>query len=280
MTNNKTLVIGGNGKTGRKVVERLTGLGRDVRVASRSAAPSFDWENPSNWTEVLAGVDSVYITFQPDLAVPGAFEKITQFTSEAVKSGVKKLVLLSGKGEKEAELCETAVMNSGADWTIVRASWFNQNFSEGAFLDSIMAGYAAMPKADAKIPFVDTDDIADVVVETLINDKHSKEVHELTGPRQLTFEQAVSEIANASGREIIFKAVTMEEYTAMLKEYNVPEDHIWLITYLFTEVLTPENSIVTNDVEKILGRRAKDFTEYARETALTGVWNQDNREVV
>jgi len=191
------------------------------------------------------------------------------------KAGIKKMVLLSGKGEKEAELCEQIVMNSGADWTIVRASWFNQNFSESFFLDPILAGHVALPRGEALVPYVDTCDIADVVVESLLNDKHNGQIYELTGPRKLTFKQVTEEISNVTGRDISFTPITMGEYEKMLKEYEVPEDYIWLINYLFTEVLIEKNSIVTNDIQKVLGRKAKDFTEYARETASTGIWNPE-----
>jgi uncharacterized protein YbjT (DUF2867 family) len=273
MEERKILVTGGKGKTGRKVVERLTGPGRTVRIGSRSETPSFDWENPATWAGALEGMDTVYITFQPDLAVPGAVKIIKKFTTQAVKSGIQKLVLLSGKGEKEAELCEQVVMNAGADWTIVRASWFNQNFSESFLLDPILAGHVALPRADALIPFVDADDIADVVVESLLDDKHSGQIYELTGPRQLTFKQVTEEVSKITGRDIKFDSISIDEYTKMLGEYQVPEDIIWLINYLFTEVLVDRNSIVTNDIEKVLGREAKDFTEYVSETAKTGIWN-------
>ncbi len=260
-------------KTGRKVAERLIKLGKTIRIGSRSEKPSFDWENPETWAGAVDGMDTVYITFQPDLAVPGALKTIEEFTSQAVKSGIQKMVLLSGRGEKEAELCEQAVMNSGADWTIVRASWFNQNFSESFFLDPILAGYVALPKADALVPYVDTDDIADVVVETLLDEKHNSQIYELTGPRQLTFKQVTEEISKVTGRDIKFDSITMDEYTKMLKEYKVPEDYIWLINYLFTEVLVEKNSVVTFDIENVLGRKSKNFAEYARETAATGIWN-------
>ena len=273
MTEEKFLILGGKGKTGRRVAERLTNLGKTVRIGSRSEKPPFDWENPETWESALAGMDTVYITFQPDLAVPGALKAIKEFTSKAVKGGIKKLVLLSGKGEKEAELCEKAVMNAGADWTIVRASWFNQNFSESFFLDPILAGQVALPKAEALVPFVDADDIADVVVESLLDSKHNEQIYELTGPRLLNFEQVIEEISNASDREIKFQSITMEEYKKMLEEFQIPEDYIWLISYLFTEVLVESNSVVTNDIEKVLGRKAKDFTEYVREAAATGIWN-------
>jgi len=273
MEDKKILVLGGKGKTGSRVAERLTKLGKTIRIGSRSEKPPFDWENPETWPGALEGMDTVYITFQPDLAVPGALKSIEGFTSQAVKAGIQKLVLLSGKGEKEAELCEQVVRNAGVNWTIVRASWFNQNFSESFFLDPILAGHVALPRAEALVPYVDADDIADVVVESLLDNKHVGQTYELTGSRQLTFEQVIEEISKVTGRDIKFSSITMEEYTKMLKEYQVPEDYIWLINYLFTEVLIDKNSIVTNDIEKVLGRKAKDFAEYARETAATGIWN-------
>lgn len=280
MKEDRILVLGGKGKTGRKVAERLNKLGKSIRIGSRSEKPSFDWENQETWAAALNGMDTVYITFQPDLAVPGAREAIEEFTSLAVKSGVRKMVLLSGKGEKEAELCEQVVMKSGADWTIVRASWFNQNFSESFFLNPIVGGQVALPRGEALVPFVDTDDIADVVVEALLDDKHIGQTYELTGPRQLTFKQVTEEISNVTGRNIEFTSITMGEYEKMLREYEVPEDYIWLINYLFTEVLVEKNSHVSNDVQKVLGRKAKDFTEYATETAMTGIWNVVNANIV
>jgi len=219
-------------------------------------------------------MDKIYITFQPDLAVPGAKEAIEGLTQLAKANGIKKMVLLSGKGEKEAELCEQIVINSGVDYTIIRASWFNQNFSESFFLDPIMAGQVALPMAEAKVPYVDTDDIADVAVEALMKDQHSGQIYELTGPRGWTFPEVVNEIANATGRTIEFISIPIQTYTDALAEAQVPADYIWLINYLFTEVLGKKgNNMITHDIEKVLGRKAKDFSTYVKETAATGVWN-------
>lgn len=273
------LVIGGTGKTGRRVVERLKTRDIPVKIGSRAGEPPFDWENPETWAGAIDGMDAVYITFQPDLAVPGARRAIEGFTSQAVKGGIQKMVLLSGRGEKEAELCEQVVMNAGADWTIIRASWFNQNFSESFFLDSILAGHVALPRGEALVPYVDADDIADVVVEALLDDKHIGQTYELTGPRQLTFKQVTEEISNVINGGIQFSSITMEEYAKMLRENQVPEDYIWLINYLFTEVLVEKNSSVSNDIQKVLGRKAKDFAEYARETASTGIWSPDPKRI-
>ncbi|PHN02992.1 NmrA family NAD(P)-binding protein [Flavilitoribacter nigricans] len=279
MTNN-ILVIGGTGKTGRKIVEKLQALHQNVRVGSRRANPAFDWEDPSTWAAALDGMDKVYITFQPDLAVPGALDAIEALSREARRSGIRKMVLLSGKGEKEAELCEQVVIHSGIDYTIIRASWFNQNFSESFFLEPILAGQVALPQAEAQVPYVDTDDIADVAVAALLDDRHNGEIYQLTGPDTWTFPQVMEEISRVTGRSIEFTPISLTAYQRMLESFQLPPDYVWLINYLFTEVLGAENNnVVTHDIEKVLGRKAKSFPEYVRETALTGVWDVRLAEV-
>ena len=94
---NAILVIGGTGKTGRRVVERLKARGLPVRIGSREGDPPFVWENPETWAEAIDGIDTVCITFQPDLAVPGARKAIEDFTFQAVRGGIQKVVLLSGR---------------------------------------------------------------------------------------------------------------------------------------------------------------------------------------
>lgn len=273
----KILVLGSNGKTGRRVAARLKNNPEvEIRLGSRNEKIAFDWEKPETWENILKDIDSVYITFQPDLAVPFAADVIDNFTQLASKSGVQKIVLLSGRGEKEAQICEEMVKKNAKNWTIVRAGWFNQNFSESFFLDPVLYGVVALPRAEALEPFTDADDIADVVTEVLLSQNHNGKTYELTGPRLLTFEDAVNEIANASGRNITFQGLSMEEYVQMLKEYQVPEDHIWLVNYLFEQVLDGRNSNVTSDIEKILGRKAKDFSAYAEETAKSGIWNPES----
>ena len=182
-------------------------------------------------------------------------------------------MLLSGKGEREAELCEQVVIHSGLDYTIVRASWFNQNFSESFFLEPIIEGFVALPQAEAKVPYVDTDDIADVAIEALLDDKHNGKIYQLTGPRLLTFREVIQEISEATEREIAFTPITLVAYTNAMKQQGVPVGFIWLVDYLFSEVLVnPSNSEITNDIENILGRKPKDFSEYVKETAATGIW--------
>lgn len=278
MKTNNILVIGGNGKTGRRVAALLAKKENiKISIGSRAAEIPFDWENPETWPLVLKGKDSVYITFYPDLAIPSAPETIQKFTLLATKLGVEKMVLLSGRGEKEAQVCEEIVKAAAQKWTIIRASWFNQNFSESFFLEPILAGFVALPKADVLEPFIDADDIAEVVTEALLNEKHNGQTYELTGPRLLTFKNAVAEIAKITEKEIIFQPLELDEYLNMLREYQIPEDEIWLINYLFAEVLDGRNSSITNDIEKVLGRKAADFSAYVQNTAKSGIWNEINQ---
>lgn len=278
MESKKILILGGNGKTGRRVAQLLNSVnGVEVRLGSRSENPSFDWEKPETWLEAIKGIDSAYITFQPDLAIPTAPETIRQFTELAAQNGIQKMVLLSGRGEKEAQVCEEIVKSTAKKWTIVRASWFNQNFSESIFLEPLLSGFVALPKANIPEPFTDADDIAAVVAEALLNEKHNGKTYELTGPRLLNFEQAIAEIAEITGRKIVFQSLSLEQYIDMLRQYQVTEDVIWLVNYLFSEVLDGRNSTVTNDIEKVLGRKATDFTDYVLKTVQTGIWNEINQ---
>ncbi|MFJ3514623.1 NAD(P)H-binding protein [Streptomyces sp. NPDC090131] len=264
-----TLVIGGHGKTGRRVAEKLSAQGRQVRIGSRSGQPAFDWHEPATWAPALERVDRVYVTYYPDLAFPGAAEQVAEFSKAAVAAGARRLVLLSGRGEEAAEVSENNLKASGADWTIVRSSWFNQNFNESFFLEPVLAGEIALPTGDAVEAFVDADDIADVVVAALTDDKHIGKTYELSGPRLLSYSDVAAELTKATGRDIKYISVTNEEYRAVLRENNLPEE----FADLFTMILDGRNAHLVHGVEEALGRKPKDFADFAREAAATGVWN-------
>ncbi len=267
-----TLVLGGTGKTGGRVAERLKVHGVATRIASRSGTPRFDWNDRSTWEVVLEGVTKVYITYAPDLAIPGARITIQDFVEKAVMQGVQRLVLLSGRGEEEAQLCERIVQDAGIEWTVVRASWFNQNFSEGEFLGMVRDGAISLPAADIAEPFVDVNDIADVAVAALTQDSHNGEIYEVTGPRMLTFTEVAKEIAIATGREIEFIQVPKQAFAAGIAESGAPEEIAWLLNYLFDTVLDGRNAYVCDGVHRALGREPIEFAEYAHRVAASGLW--------
>ena len=268
-----TLVLGGTGRTGRRVVERLKVRGLPTRVGSPSAELPFDWEDRAIWAPALRNVESVYVSYYPDLAVTGAVAAVRSFASLAVEAGIRRLVLLSGRGEEEAQHAERVVQEAGAEWTVVRCAWFNQNFSESYLLEPVLAGEVVLPAGDVPEPFVDAEDIADVAVAALTEAGHAGELYELTGPRLLTFKEAVGKIARAAGREIRFVPISVEEYSSMLAKHEVSAEFVSLLTYLFSEVLDGRNAYRADGVQRALGREPREFADYAGDAAATGVWD-------
>ena len=267
-------VLGATGKTGGRIVSRLRARGVPVRAGSRSATPPFDWSDPSGWPAVLDGARAAYVSYYPDIAAPGAPEAVASLFDVAVAGGVERIVLLSGRGEEEAQRSEEMLAASGvASWTVVRASWFNQNFSEGVFADLLASGSLALPVDEMREPFVDVEDIADVAVAALTEPGHENRVYEVTGPRLLTFAEAVAEIAAASGRPLRFEPISLDDFTAGLAAGGVGPDEAALLRYLFSEVLDGRNAFVMGGVEQALGRPARDFTTFARKAASTGTWS-------
>ncbi len=266
------LIIGGTGKTGRRVADKLAARGAATRIASRSAETRFDWDDPSTWAAALTGVSAAYVAYSPDLAVPEAPDAIRELARMAADRGVRRLVLLSGRGEKEAQRCERIVLDTNPAWTVIRASWFNQNFDEGFFLEPLRAGVLALPAGSVLEPFIDADDIADVAVAALTEPGHEGQIYEVTGPRLMTFTQVVDEIARATGRDLSYQQITTDDFAHGMREQQVPEQVVDLTRYLFETVLDGRNAATADGVQRALGRSPRDFADYARAVAATGVW--------
>ncbi|MEM8556032.1 MAG: NAD(P)H-binding protein [Pseudomonadota bacterium] len=265
------LVVGATGKTGSRVASKLEAKGLPVRRGSRSSAIPFDWENTETWSAALTGVGSAYVTYFPDLAFPGAVEKLDAFTKAAKDAGVEHLVLLSGRGEHHARLGEQVVENSGIDFTLVRAAWFAQNFSEGYLRDPILQGVLPMPGGAIREPIIDINDIADVAVAALSEPGHKGELYEVTGPRLMSFADMAAELSSAMGRPIQHIPISFEEFHA-----NVAQAGGDFVADVFTaiarETLDGRNAHVSDGVQRALGRAPSDFTNFAKAAVQSGTW--------
>lgn len=268
------LVTSGTGRTGRRVVERLTALGVPVRSGSRGADVPFDWEDASGWAAALRGADAAYVAYYPDLAAPGAPKAMTAFGRIAAECGVRRLVLLSGRGEPQAVVAEEALRAAapGVALSVVRSAFFSQNFSESDLLDGVLHGELVFPAGATAEPFVDADDLADVVVALLTADTPDEDVHELTGPGLLTFDEVAARIAEVTGREVRYVPVSGPQYAAALAGYGMPEAEAGFLADLFSTLLDGHNAVTTDGVKRALGREPKDFGTYVRETAEGGAW--------
>ena len=272
------LVVGSSGKTGRRVVERLDALGVQTRPGSRRAAIPFDWDDQTTWAPALSGMQKAYVAFHPDLAVPGAPDAIREFMRLAVDAGIEHVVLLSGRGEAEARRCERIVEESGVTWTVIRASWFFQNFSEGFLRDLIVGGTVALPVGGVLEPFVDAEDIADVAVSALTGSGLNNRLVEVTGPQLMTFAQAVDAIGVAAGYDVAFVHIEHEEFLASMIREGVPGPYVQLLGYLFSEVLDGRNESLTSGVQSALGREPRNFESYAARTVEEGAWSMETAQ--
>jgi len=253
-------------------VERLHHQGHLVRSASRSTSPCFDWNNQSNWSDVLSGVKALYVSYHPDLSVPGASDHIRALLAVAKSQGVERIVLLSGRGEEEAQLCERLVLNSGIPATIVRCGWFNQNFSESFFKNLLMAGTLAVPNADIGEGYIDAEDIADVAAAALTEDGHAGQIYELTGPELLTFRDIATIWTDVTGRKATVLDVSRNDFVERLKAAQLPEHLVELVDYLFNEVLDGRNATLSNGVQRALGRPPRDFRSFLQKAHLSGAF--------
>ncbi|MGH3811246.1 MAG: NAD(P)H-binding protein [Pseudonocardiaceae bacterium] len=276
MTDTSILILGGTGKTGRRVASRLQQHGLRVRAASRNGPTRFDWHDEGTWAPALDGAQAAYLV---DSQGADAAVTLGAFSERAVARGVKRLVLLSSRdwgvsGDAALLASERAVKDSGTEWTILRPTWFAQNFSEVPFLrDPVINGEVILPTGDGLEPFIDADDIAEVAVATLTEDGHAGQTYELSGPRLLTFGAAVEEIAKATGQDILYLPVSQEEYAAHLVERGVSAEVAEILNTLFGWISEGWNAHLSDGVQRVLGREPRDFTNYVKATVGTGVWH-------
>ncbi|MFJ8544798.1 NmrA family transcriptional regulator [Streptomyces sp. NPDC093586] len=266
------VVTGASGRSGRRVAESARAAGLTVRAASR--ATGFDWRDRSTWADVLRGADAAYLVHPADVGAPDAPDVVGALAREAAGLGVRRLVLLSSRGEEQARPTEEALAGAGADWTVVRAAWFAQNFSEGPLVEGLRAsGELVFPAGEVAEPFVDLRDVADVVVAALTSgERYAGQVLEVSGPRLLTFGEAVGEIAKETGRALTYRAVPSHEYGEILAAFGIPEEEAAFLLELFGSLLDGRNAHLSDGVRQVLHRAPRDFGEFVRDAAVAGTW--------
>ncbi|WP_413809815.1 NAD(P)H-binding protein [Streptomyces sp. OE57] len=276
MSNDTTLVLGATGKTGRRVAARLRLGGTPVRAVSRSSRIRFDWSDPGSWDAALRDIAVVYVV---PPRVPGP---VHAFVARAEAAGVRRLVLLSGRGADswgdsafglDMRSAEDAVRGSALEWTVLRSSNFAQNFDEDVFHAPLVAGELALPAGAVPEPFIDVEDVADAAAAVLTEPgRHAGRVYELTGPRALTFGSAVELISRASGRPLTYRQVSPAEYAATLVEEGLSEDDAHHVAEMFVLMERGLLAGTTDDLATVLGRAPRSFEDYAVRAAAAGAW--------
>ncbi|BDP44290.1 oxidoreductase (plasmid) [Deinococcus aetherius] len=267
------LVLGSTGKTGRRLVPRLTASGLKVRAASRKAGEGrvhFDWDRRETHLPALRGADALYLV-APDL-VEDPTPVVGPFLESAEREGVTRVVLLSSLGtefpnedpDSGRRKVERQVMASGLAWTILRPSGFAQNFSEGFLLPGILrAGAVASVTGSGAVALVDAGDIAAVAAAALTEDGHSGATYAVTGPEALTFAQAAATIGQVIGRDIGYRQISPDELTGILVGSGIPADYAAMVVRDQEAIRDGAGATVTGTVAQVTGRPATPFAAYA-----------------
>ncbi|MFF1252608.1 NmrA family transcriptional regulator [Pseudarthrobacter sp. NPDC058329] len=266
-----TLILGGAGRSGTRVLTRLAAAALPALPASRRTG--FDWDDSSTWAPALRGTTGAYVCFTPDLAFPGVPEKMEALGRIAATEGLERLVLLSGRGEEGARASEAALREGGVATTVLRCSWFQQNFSEHFLAGPVRRGRLRLPAPDVPEAFVDLDDVADAAVVALTRTPPKDSTYELSGPELLTFTQAAAILAHACDRPITFEEVDVPTFVHDLAADGVPAQEAEPLARLFTEILDGRNASITDDIAQLLDRPASPLNAYAQRTANSGDWS-------
>lgn len=276
------LVLGATGITGRRIAARLAARGASVRAASRNPEDghtSFDWADPSTHLPALAGATALYLVPPPLVVDPSA--AVAALLEDARQAGVRKVVACSSLGvtfpQEPADsgrlAVERAVTGSGLAWTLLRPSGFMQNFSEGFLLPGILrADGVTSATGDGAVALIDADDIADVAVDALLDDRHPGQRYSLTGPSALTFERATELVAAAARRPLAHHSISSTEFASMLRGLGVPGAYVDLLVRDQVAIRDDHAAGISPDVERVLGRSPGTFEAFA--TRAANVWRK------
>lgn len=276
MSHKTFLITGATGKTGRRVVSLLHDAGHDVRAASRSTDPAFDWEDQSTWPAALDGVGAVYIV-TPALYDPATEAVFRSFGTLAVEAGVTRAVMVSVPDDGnpsfgQVKNLERQLVETGLDLTVLRLRWFNQNFSEDFLAPAVLAGDLRLPAGQGAEAFVDADDIAAVAVAALTDEAHSGRDYDLTGPRVMTFADVARDISEATGHQVRYTPMSKEDFLAEQLASHVPAEWAEFAADLYDGIASGALASTSTDVQDVLGRPARDFRDYAADVAASGAW--------
>ncbi len=272
----QVLVLGATGKTGGRVVRQLAQQGIAVRAACRNpdrvavadgvTPVHFDWDAPATHGPALAGADAVYVV--PPALVLDHVAPVTAFFGTVREAGVPRAVFLSARGVDASDDIplrreELALEASGLRWSVVRPSWFAQNFTEGSFAEMVRAGVLALPAGEGAEPFIDAEDIAAVAARLLVDPALDGRAYDLSGPEALTFEQAAKTLGTALGRELRYVDVDSRQWQEQAVAGGLPAQYAQFLAAMLEGIGKGWDAHLSDGVPTVLGRPARSFAQWA-----------------
>ncbi|WP_326661981.1 SDR family oxidoreductase [Streptomyces sp. NBC_00385] len=269
------VVTGATGNIGRPLTQALAEAGREVTAVSRHTAPVpngvrhvvADLAEPAGLKPALDGAEALFLLLSGDLHAAGAGP--ADIIGEAVAAGVRRVVLLStlgvvtrpfGSTRIAMRELEDVLRESGPEWSILRPGGFASNalwWAESVRTRRLVAA----PFGEIGVPVIDPADIAAVAAACLLDDRHIGGAYELTGPEVITPRGQTEAIAAALGTPVTFHELTRAEAKAAMSRSmpgELADDTLDIIGSP-----SPAELRISPDVERILGRPAGSFADWA-----------------
>lgn len=266
----RVLVTGGNGKTGRRVTERLRELGHDPVVADRSGGGPdhvrFDWTDESTHAAAADGVEAAYL-----LAPAGVFDLVPAmrpFMERLIGQGAGPLALLSAaslpKGGPMMGAVHAWLEEHAPRWTALRPSWFMQNFSEQQHRATIAEENAVCSATgDGHVGWISADDIAAVAVCVLTDlDRPNGELV-LTGPEALSYDDVAARIGRAVGRPITHRRLSVAELATRFEAAGMPPEYARALAGMDEAIAAGAGDFTTDTAAQVRGAPATAFHDFA-----------------
>jgi ergot alkaloid biosynthesis protein len=272
------LVVGGTGTTGRLVAAKLAATGHPARAASRRAAAGgvrFDWYDRSTHAPALDGATALYLISPVGEVDPAPI--MLPFLDLARRAGVRRAVLLSasvvdagtpGLGEVQAQLGEMI-----PEWAVLRPSWFMENFvgDHPHAKSARERGEIVSATGDARVGFIDPDDIAEVAVRALTDPTPHDTEHVITGPEALSYADVAATLTEIGGRPVRHRAIDEDALAAYHEEHGLPADYARFLAGLDTAIANGAEDRTTGTVADVTGRPPRSFRDFCRSRLSGGL---------
>lgn len=266
------LVIGGKGKTGRFVTRELTSRGVKAKITTRSPSSdddvAFDWQDPRTADAAFDGVDAVYIVAPTNNSDHGTI--VPPVLEIARKRGVRRFVLLSASsleaGGPMMGQIHSYLQKEAPEWTVLRPTWFMQNFSEQQHLATIQnenAIYSAT--GGGRVGFIDAADIAKAAVSALLAETSWNRDFILTGPEALSYADFAEKISDVIGRTIKHVNLTTAELAERYARAGLDEAYASILAKMDERISEGSEDRLSDGVFALTGRSPTAAADFAKE---------------
>jgi len=267
----KILVTGATGTIGQALINQLQTKNADFVAGVRNIdeakkkLPSvnnfveFDFSNSATYEGAVENVDRVFVLGPPmEMHLD---ELVAPFLDFLKSKEINRVVYLSALGSEYMKTLTfhttltQKIKDDGFDFTILKPSFFAQNFKNYEGENITERGVVYVPAGDGKAAFVDVNDIAAVAATALTEDGHVGKTYEITGPEALSYQDAAKLLSEVTGKQIVYPVPTPEEFTATLKQAGAPDFIAPYMIDVYSMISNHHVNVVSNHVEQVTGNK-------------------------